>query len=71
MFAQQCQCKHTIIGYAFTQVVVLYVLVLQIQCDAGNLSPEGRNAIQNALLVSAKKFSNGPPQVHLLPLLFN
>lgn len=70
MFVQQCQCKYTITGYTFTQIVVLYFLELQIQCDAGNLSPEGRNAIQNALLVSAKKFSNGPPQVHNLPLLF-
>jgi hypothetical protein len=42
---------------------------LQIQNDAVNLSPEGRSALQNALLMSAKKFSNGPPQVCNLLLL--
>ncbi|CAM6048212.1 unnamed protein product [Sphagnum compactum] len=36
---------------------------LQIQNDAVNLSPEGRSALQNALLMSAKKFSNGPLQL--------
>jgi hypothetical protein len=38
-------------------------LHLQIHCDVGNLSREGRAALQNALLMSAKKFSNGPSQV--------
>jgi transportin-3 len=39
------------------------VLKRKIQNDAVNLSPEGRSALQNALLMSAKKFSNGPPQL--------
>uniref|UniRef100_A0A7I4A443 Exportin-1/Importin-beta-like domain-containing protein n=1 Tax=Physcomitrium patens TaxID=3218 RepID=A0A7I4A443_PHYPA len=39
------------------------VLKRKIQCDFGNLSREGRAALQNALLVSAKKFSNGPSQL--------
>ncbi|CAM6046725.1 unnamed protein product [Sphagnum compactum] len=39
------------------------VLKRKIQNDSVNLSPEGRSALQNALLMSAKKFSNGPPQL--------
>lgn len=39
------------------------VLKRKIQCDVGHLSQEGRVALQNALLLSAKKFSNGPAQL--------
>ncbi|KAG0588025.1 hypothetical protein KC19_2G209500 [Ceratodon purpureus] len=39
------------------------VLKRKIQCDVGHLSREGRAALQNALLLSAKKFSNGPSQL--------
>lgn len=38
------------------------VLKRKIQCDVGKLSLDGRAALQKALLMSAKKFSNGPSQ---------
>ncbi|XP_024393612.1 transportin MOS14 isoform X2 [Physcomitrium patens] len=39
------------------------VLKRKIQCDVGKLSLDGRAALQKALLMSAKKFSNGPSQL--------
>ncbi|BFI28436.1 transportin-3 [Marchantia polymorpha subsp. ruderalis] len=39
------------------------VLKRKIQSDAGSLKPEDRSALQNALLMSAKKFSTGPSQL--------
>ncbi|KAL3697054.1 hypothetical protein R1sor_011130 [Riccia sorocarpa] len=39
------------------------VLKRKIQSDGSSLKPEDRSALQNALLMSAKKFSTGPSQL--------